>query len=94
VADVICLVAEDKYTTVIHKDGELVISQSLLELEDEYADTLVRIHRRTLVAKKCIRGLKKTPDGGHYVLLEGCDDCPQVSRRNLPAIRKLIRDLT
>jgi len=94
VAEVICLVAEDKYTTVIHKDGELVISQSLLELESEHADTLVRIHRRTLVAKKCIRGLEKTPDGGHYVLLEGCDDRPQVSRRNLPAVRKLIRDLT
>jgi len=92
-ADVICLNAEDKYTTVIYKNGELVINQPLLELENEYADILVRIHRGTLVAKKCIRGLEKTSDGRNYLLLEGCEDRPQVSRRNLPAIRKLIREL-
>ncbi len=93
-ADVICLKAEDKYTTVVHKNGELVINQSLLDLEHEHADILVRIHRGTLVAKKCIRGLEKTADGHHFLQLEGCDARPQVSRRNLPAIRKLIRELT
>ena len=92
-SDVICLNAEDKYTTVVHKNGTLVINQSLLYLEHEYADTLIRIHRGTLVAKKCIRGLVKTPDGRHYLQLKGRDDRPQVSRRNLPAIRKLIREL-
>ena len=93
-ADVIGLYAEDKYTTVLHRNGKLVVNQSLLELEAEHADILVRIHRSTLVAKKCIRGLEKTPDGHHFLLLEGCDDRPQESRRNLPAIRKLIRELT
>lgn len=93
-ADVICAYAEDKYTTVVHASGNLVIDQSLLELENEHADILVRIHRGTLVAKKRIRGLDKTADGSHYVLLEGIKDHPQVSRRNLPAIRKLIRNLT
>jgi two-component system response regulator AlgR len=93
-ADVICLIAEDKYTTVVHKDGTLVINQSLLDLETAHADILVRIHRGVLVARKCIRGLEKTPDGRHYLQLEGCEDRPQVSRRNLPSIRKLIRDLT
>ena len=92
-ADVICLSAEDKYTTVIHKNGSLVINQSLLELENEYADVLVRIHRGTLVAKKCIRGLEKTRDGHHFLQLEGYEFRPQVSRRNLPAIRRLIREI-
>jgi two-component system response regulator AlgR len=93
-ADVIGLYAEDKYTTVLHRKGKLVVNQSLLELEAEFADILIRIHRGTLVAKKCIRGLEKTPDGHHFLILDGCDDRPQVSRRNLPAIRKLIRELT
>jgi two-component system response regulator AlgR len=93
-ADVICLKAEDKYTTVVHKNGELVINQSLLDLEHEHADILIRIHRGTLVAKKCIRGLEKTSGGRHFLKLEGCESQPQVSRRNLPAIRKLIRELT
>ncbi len=92
--EVICLVAEDKYTTVIHENGQLVINQSLLELEDQHADILIRIHRGTLVAKNRVRGLEKTVDGHHFLLLDGCDDRPQVSRRNLPAVRKLIRDLT
>ena len=93
-SDVICLLAEDKYTTVVHKKGQLIIDQSLLELENEHPSLLVRIHRSTLVAKKCIRGLEKAPDGRHFLQLEGCKDRLQVSRRNLPAIRKLIRELT
>jgi two-component system response regulator AlgR len=86
--------AEDKCTTVIHKNGKLIIDQSLLDLENEHADVLVRIHRKTLVTKKCIRGLEKTPNGRHYLHLEGYDERLQVSRRNLPTIRKLIRELT
>ena len=93
-AEVFCIYAEDKYTTVVHKTGNLVIDQSLLELENEYADILVRIHRGTLVAKKRIRGLGRAADGSHYLQLADSEERPQVSRRNLPAIRKLIRKLT
>ena len=93
-SDVICLNAEDKYTTAVHKDGTFIINQTLRELEKQYADVLVRVHRGTLVAKKCIRGLENTSNGRHFLQLEGCENCPQVSRRNLPAIRKLIRKLT
>lgn len=93
-AEVIYLVAEDKYTTAVHAKGKIVINQSLLELESEYANILVRIHRGTLVSKKRIRGLEKAHDGRHFLKLDGCEDRPQVSRRNLPAIRKLIRELT
>ena len=92
--EVIYLNAEDKYTTVVHQNGKLVIDQPLQDLENEHAEILVRIHRSTLVAKKCIRGLEKTSDGRHFLKLEGCKDQPQVSRRNLPAIRKLIRELS
>ena len=93
-AEAICLVAEDKYTTVIHENGSLVLNQSLLELEEEHTQILIRIHRSTLVAKNRVRGLEKTADGQHFLLLDACDYRPQVSRRNLPAVRKLIRELT
>ncbi len=92
--DVIYLGAEDKYTTAVHLKGKMVINQSLLELENEHGDILVRAHRGALVIKKRIRGLEKTSDGRHFLRLDGCEDRPQVSRRNLPAIRKLIRELT
>jgi two-component system response regulator AlgR len=93
-SEVIYLTAEDKYTTVVHENGQTVISPSLLDLEDEHSDILVRAHRGTLVVKKRIRGLEKATQGRHILQLDGCDDRPQVSRRNLPAIRKLIRELT
>ena len=92
--DLIFLRAEDKYTTAVHINGESVVNQTLLELEKTHADFLVRIHRGVLVAKNRIRGLEKASDGRHYVLLDGCDDHPQVSRRNLAAIRRLIQELT
>jgi two-component system response regulator AlgR len=93
-SEVIYLGAEDKYTTVVHQGGSLVINQTLLDMEKEYGDILVRVHRGTLVIKKRIRGLEKTSDGRHFLQLDGCEERPQVSRRNLPAIRKLIRELT
>ena len=91
--DVVCLHSEDKYTTAIHEKGRLVINQALLELEKDHADILLRVHRSTLVAKNRIRGLEKASDGRHYLILEGSDERPQVSRRCLPAVRKLIRKL-
>jgi two-component system response regulator AlgR len=92
--EVIYLSAEDKYTTVVHEGGRMVINQSLLELENEHADILLRVHRGILVIKSRIRGLEKAPGGRHFLLLDGCEDCPQVSRRNLPVIRKHIRKIT
>lgn len=92
--EVIYLSAEDKYTTVVYEGGRMVINQSLLDLEHEFPDILLRVHRGALVSKNRIRGLEKAPGGRHFLYLEGCEDHPQVSRRNLPAIRKLIRELT
>ncbi len=93
-AEVIYLTAEDKYTTVVHKNGTFVINQTIMELEKEHGDVLLRIHRGTLVAKKYIRGLESVSNGRYLLQLAGCETRVQVSRRNLPAVRKLIRELT
>ena len=60
-SEVIYLSAEDKYTTVVHEGGRMVINQSLLELENEHADILVRVHRGILVIETRIRGTGKSP---------------------------------
>jgi two-component system response regulator AlgR len=92
--DVIYFFAEDKYTTVIHDEGQLMISQTLLELEQQHADFLIRTHRSTLVVKDRIRGLEKSPRGSHKLVLDGTNDRPLVSRRNLASIRKVIREFS
>ncbi len=91
--EVICLLAEDKYTTVFYAGGQTVINNSLVELEKSHSDRFLRVHRNALVAVSLIRGLDATPAGPSYLLLEGTDVRPEVSRRHLPAIRKFIKDL-
>lgn len=90
VSRVICLLAEDKYTTVIHQNGRTVIDDSLTELERRYPDRFLRIHRNALISRRHIRGLERTADGQALAILSGTDRKPEVSRRNLPGLRKLL----
>jgi two-component system response regulator AlgR len=90
--EVICLVAEDKYTTVIYASGKTVINESLVELEQRFPERLMRIHRKTLVAPEYIRGLEHVGSGPSFMLLEGTDLKPEISRRQLAAVRKYLRE--
>ncbi len=87
------LSAEQKYVTVHHREGEALIEESLKSLEDEFADSFVRVHRNALVAKKCIDALERQVDGSYCVRLKGCELKPQVSRRHVAALRKLMQVL-
>jgi two-component system response regulator AlgR len=91
---VICLLAEDKYTTVIHEKGKTVIDDSLTDLEHRFTELFFRIHRNALVSRKHIRGLERKHDGHTQVLLSGTDHRPEVSRRNVSLLRKLLNELS
>jgi two-component system response regulator AlgR len=91
---VICLVSEDKYTTVLHEVGETVIDESLTELEQRFPELFFRVHRNALVSRKHIRGLERTSEGQTLVTLSGTDRKPEVSRRNISALRKLLSQLS
>lgn len=94
VSRVICLLAEDKYTTVIHENGTTVVDESLTELENCYPAGFFRIHRNALISRKHLRGLERTPDGQTQVLLSGTERKPEVSRRNVSSLRKLLSELS
>ncbi len=87
------LQAEDKYVVVNHVGGSLLVEDSLKSLESEFADLFVRIHRNCLVARDRIRALKHLADGGVVAELEGVEGNLEVSRRNLPGLRKLVKQL-
>ncbi len=91
---VICLLAEDKYTTVIHEKGSTVIDDSLTDLQHRFEEIFFRIHRNALVSRKHIRGLERKHDGHTQVLLSGTDHKPEVSRRNISLLRKLLSELS
>jgi two-component system, LytTR family, response regulator AlgR len=93
VADIDYLLAEDKYVVVHHAKGEVLIEEPLTALEDEFTGRFVRIHRNCLVALAKLSGLERTPDGRVLARIAGIGAPLEVSRRNLPALRKLVRTL-
>jgi two-component system response regulator AlgR len=93
VSDVLYFLAEDKYVVVHHVGGEVLIEESLKALEEEFQDRFVRIHRNCLVAVDRLAGLKRVPDGRMFADIRGAPAPLEVSRRNLPALRKLVKQL-
>jgi len=90
---VICLLAEDKYTTVIHEKGTTVIDESLTELEERFPALFFRVHRGALVSRRHLRGLERSSSGQALAVLSGTDRRPEVSRRNVASLRKLLSDM-
>jgi len=88
---VICLLAEEKYVVVRHRHGELLIEESLRQLEEANPGQWLRLHRNCLVPPARLLGIKTLADGRVLARLDGTDFTPEVSRRNLPALRKLLR---
>ena len=89
--EVICLLADEKYVVVHHRHGELLIEESLRQLEDAYPEQLIRLHRNCLVPPLRLLGVKTLADGRVLARLDGTELSPEISRRNLPAVRKLLR---
>jgi two-component system, LytTR family, response regulator AlgR len=79
--DVICLLAQDKYTTVRHTGGEDLIEDSLRTLETELGARFVRVHRGALVNRDFIESVERNADGTHVIRLRGLSDTLPVSRR-------------
>jgi len=93
IADIHFLLAEDKYVVVHHAGGEVLVEEALKNLETEFADRFVRIHRNCLVARDRLTALTRASDGRVFAQLAGVTDPLEVSRRNLPGLRKLVRSL-
>lgn len=89
--DVLYLLADDKYVEVHHAAGMWLIDESLRQLEIAHPDRLVRLHRNCLVPRTRLLGLKSLADGRVLARLAGTEVTPEVSRRNLPAVRQLLR---
>ena len=85
--------ADQKYVTVRHGAGEVITDETLRELEDEFRGRFLRVHRSALVAKEHIEGLVKDDNGQMCIRLRAINDLIEVSRRHLPAVRKILKAL-
>jgi two-component system response regulator AlgR len=83
--------ADQKYTTVRHVNGEDLIEDSLRLLESEFGAAFVRIHRNALVGVKYLERIERNADGQYFVRLRGCEAPLQVSRRIAGELKERFR---
>ncbi len=99
--DVLYFKAELKYVTVRTAQRSYILDGSLTELEAQYTQDFLRIHRNTLVARREMRALERfhgvdedDAEGGAVegwaVRLRSCEEPLLVSRRQLATVRSVI----
>jgi two-component system, LytTR family, response regulator AlgR len=102
VRDVIYLKAELKYVTLRTRTQDYLIEESLTSIEEELAESFVRVHRNALVARNAIVGVER---GAHsvdseegekaqdqwQVILRDIDERLPISRRQWPVVKALVR---
>ncbi len=85
--------ADQKYVTVRHTGGQVLIDETLKELETEFGDRFIRIHRNALLSIPYLEGLEMVSTGQYQVRFRGIDERLAVSRRHLPQLRDKMHTL-
>ncbi len=93
VEDVRYFQADQKYVTVRSGSGEVIIDDSLRELEREFGELFLRIHRNSLVAAAHIESLDRLGPGQWCIRLKGVSEALDVSRRHLAGVRKFVKQM-
>jgi two-component system, LytTR family, response regulator AlgR len=91
--DVRYFIADHKYVTVYHVNGEHLLDETLKELEEEFSQRFLRIHRNALVSVKHIEAIERTAQGQYQVRLSNTEMRPIVSRRHVGGLKALLKHL-
>lgn len=91
VEDVIYFQADNKYVTAFLPGREELLEESLKQLEEEFGSRFLRIHRNALIALDSLEGIEKNPDGRCHVSLRGVGRGPEISRRHLAEVRRVLK---
>ena len=97
--DIVYLKAELKYITIRTTDREYLTEEPLVDLENEFVDRFVRVHRNALVARRAIAGFERvesvegdTVGEPHWVVtLRDVAERLPVSRRQWPIVKETMR---
>jgi len=91
--DVRYFLADQKYVTVRHGKGEVLVDETLKDLENEFGARFIRIHRNALLALEFLDGLELVSPGQYQVRMKGIEERLVVSRRHLPELRETMLKL-
>lgn len=96
VQDILYLRAELKYVTARTREREYLLEESLTQLEQEFGDRFVRLHRAVLVARHALQGFERVSEktvgeGGDqwWALVRDIPERLPISRRQWPNVRLL-----
>jgi two-component system response regulator AlgR len=103
IEEIVYLKAEMKYVTIRTRERDYLTEESLVSLEQEFADRFIRVHRNALVSRTAIAGFTRVAHNdpedadaggeGHWeVMLRDVDERLPVSRRQWSQVRALVRN--
>jgi len=93
IENVACFIAEDKYVTVFHDDGEDLITDSLADLEALYCERLIRTHRCALIEQDRAEGMDRYARFVWARRARADRVFVPISRRRRPVVRRLISNI-
>lgn len=101
VADILYLKADLKYVAARTRAREYLLDESLTQLEHEFSDRFIRLHRSVLAAKGALAGFERGHREGDEVADESGEqwqailaDVPErlpISRRQWPLVKALLQ---
>jgi len=91
VGDIMLFRADQKYVSVIHRNGENLIDESLRELAEEFFEAFIRVHRSVLVNCAYIQSLGKSVDGSYFIQVRNYAEPLPVSRRQVGDVKRYLR---
>src|SRR5690606_8815786 len=91
--DIRYFIADKKYVTVYHLGGEHLLDETLKELEEEFGERFLRIHRNALVSVRHIEAVVRNALGQYLVRLADTEHQPIASRRHAGSLKNLLKQL-
>lgn len=90
VSEVVYFLADQKYTTVHHLHGEVLIEESLTSLEQDLAPAFMRVHRKALAQVRLMQKLERDEEGHYNLRMRHADDLLPIGRRRLAELRRIL----
>lgn len=85
--------AEQKYVTAYYQGREMLMDEPLKQLEEEFGERFLRIHRNCLVSLTHIEKLVRSKEGQSLLKLKDDDQLLAISRRHLASVKKALATL-
>ena len=83
--------ADQKYVTAHYAGGEALLDEPLKDLESEFGERFLRIHRNALVAVAYMDSLEQEDNGSWQVRLKAGLPPLAVSRRHVGEVKRRLR---